>query len=107
MGLTLGSEREWPLDIIMTAGQKRLTVFIRLRSQQNYSDCSVEEPSGWSIVLTGLIKLVRDPGELSQLDALRLPAWGATEFDRYLSLRPDVVSGRRIADVSRPAALAR
>jgi nitroimidazol reductase NimA-like FMN-containing flavoprotein (pyridoxamine 5'-phosphate oxidase superfamily) len=70
-------------------------------------DIDMASRSGWSIVLTGLIKLVRDPGELAQLNALRLPAWGATEFDRYLSLRPDVVSGRRIAGFSHPTALAR
>jgi nitroimidazol reductase NimA-like FMN-containing flavoprotein (pyridoxamine 5'-phosphate oxidase superfamily) len=70
-------------------------------------DFDMSSRSGWSIVLTGLIRLVRDPGELGQLDALCLPAWGATEFDRYLSLRPDVISGRRIAGVSRPTALAR
>jgi nitroimidazol reductase NimA-like FMN-containing flavoprotein (pyridoxamine 5'-phosphate oxidase superfamily) len=69
-------------------------------------DIDMSSRSGWSIVLTGLIKLVRDPGELARLDALHLPAWGATEFDRYLSLRPDVVSGRQIAGLSRRAALA-
>ncbi len=70
-------------------------------------DIDMASRSGWSVVLTGLIRLVRDPGELAQLHALRLPAWGATEFDRYLALRPDVVSGRRIAGFSRPTALAR
>lgn len=70
-------------------------------------DIDMASRSGWSIVLTGVIRLVRDPDELVRLDELQLAAWGATEFDSYLSLRPDVVSGRRIAGVSRPEALAR
>ncbi|MDQ1496651.1 MAG: hypothetical protein QOG69_3134 [Actinomycetota bacterium] len=64
-------------------------------------DIDPSSRSGWSVVLTGLIRLVRDPVELRHLDALGLQAWGATEFDRYLRLRPDVISGRRIAGISR------
>jgi uncharacterized protein len=70
-------------------------------------DIDMASRSGWSVVLTGVIRLVRDPEELGHLDALRLPAWGATDFDSYLSLRPDVVSGRRIAGLNRPEVLAR
>ncbi len=70
-------------------------------------DIDMASRSGWSVVLTGVIRLVRDPDELAHLDELRLPAWGATDFDSYLSLRPDVVAGHRIAGVSRPGALAR
>jgi nitroimidazol reductase NimA-like FMN-containing flavoprotein (pyridoxamine 5'-phosphate oxidase superfamily) len=70
-------------------------------------DIDMASRSGWSVVLTGVIRLVRDSDELGQLDDLSLPAWGATDFDSYLSLRPDVVSGRRIAAISRPEVLAR
>lgn len=52
--------------------------------------------SGWSIVLTGSLELVEDPRELLRLEQIGLQSWAPSAHDRYLRLRPDMVSGRRI-----------
>lgn len=52
--------------------------------------------SGWSVVLTGMFELIKDEFEVRRLDALRLRSWAPSAHDRYLRLRPELVTGRRI-----------
>jgi nitroimidazol reductase NimA-like FMN-containing flavoprotein (pyridoxamine 5'-phosphate oxidase superfamily) len=52
--------------------------------------------SGWSVVLTGCFELVDEPDEVRRLDDLDLRSWAPSAHDRYLKLRPDLVTGRRI-----------
>ncbi len=56
--------------------------------------------SGWSVVLTGFLQLVEDPVDVARLERMGLRSWAPTAHDRYVRLRPDLVTGRRI-----PAAL--
>jgi len=69
--------------------------------------------SGWSVVLTGRFHLVDDTDEVRRLDGLGLRSWAPTAHDRYLKLRPDLVTGRRVpsgrlsSDGALDAALAR
>ena len=52
--------------------------------------------SGWSVVLTGFLQLVDDPTDFERLERLGLRSWAPSAHDRYLRLRPDLVTGRRI-----------
>ena len=68
-------------------------------------DIDPQTRSGWSVVLTGFAQLVDDPTEVRHLDALGLRSWAPAAADRYIRLRPDLVTGRRIAAaVAAPAA---
>jgi hypothetical protein len=51
---------------------------------------------GWSVVVTGRAELVDDSIDNLRLDGLGLQSWSPAPTDRYLRLRADVVSGRRV-----------
>lgn len=52
--------------------------------------------SGWSVVLTGFLQLIEEPAEAERLERLGLRSWAPSAHDRYLRLRSDLVTGRRI-----------
>lgn len=54
--------------------------------------------SGWSVVLTGMFELVDDAFDMRRLEGLGLHSWAPSAHDRYLRLRPELVTGRRIPD---------
>lgn len=58
--------------------------------------------SGWSVVVTGLLKAVRDAIEVAHLDRLGLRSWVPAERDRYLRLPPELVTGRRVRRAPQP-----
>ena len=62
--------------------------------------------SGWSVVLTGRFDLVEDAAELAHLESLGLESWVPTPTDRYLRMRPDIISGRLIPKAAVPCASA-
>ena len=47
---------------------------------------------GWSVVVTGIARLVRDPGELARYRQALLP-WVDREMDQVIRIQPDVVTG--------------
>ncbi|MER7542921.1 pyridoxamine 5'-phosphate oxidase family protein [Actinomadura sp.] len=53
--------------------------------------------TGWSVVAVGRARRVTDPREITVLDALPLRTWAPVERDTYIRVRPEVVTGRRIA----------
>jgi nitroimidazol reductase NimA-like FMN-containing flavoprotein (pyridoxamine 5'-phosphate oxidase superfamily) len=59
---------------------------------------SVDKPSrsGWSVMVQGQAKAVRDPGELAVLHALPLDFWAVGDKPDFVRIVPTVVSGRRI-----------
>ena len=59
-------------------------------------DIDAASRSGWSVVLTGYLQLVEDPTDVERLESLGLRSWAPSAHDRYLRLRPDLVTGRRI-----------
>ena len=50
---------------------------------------------GWSVVVTGIARLVRDPGELARYRQALLP-WVDREMDQVIRIQPDVVTGFRL-----------
>ena len=47
---------------------------------------------GWSVVVTGIARLVRDPAELARYREALLP-WVDREMDQVIRIQPDVVTG--------------
>jgi uncharacterized protein len=52
--------------------------------------------TGWSVTLVGRAQSVRDPVEEARLARLPLRTWAPGERDRFIRIRPEHVSGRRI-----------
>jgi nitroimidazol reductase NimA-like FMN-containing flavoprotein (pyridoxamine 5'-phosphate oxidase superfamily) len=52
--------------------------------------------SGWSVTLVGRAETVRDPVEYARLDRLRLRSWAPGNRHRFIRIRPEFVSGRRL-----------
>jgi uncharacterized protein len=56
----------------------------------------VVDRSGWSVVVTGRVELIDEANEVARLDAWHLQTWQASTTDRYLRLRPEMVSGHHL-----------
>ena len=52
--------------------------------------------SGWSVVVTGRVQLIDDADEVARLDAWHLQTWQPALSDRYLRLRPEMISGQQL-----------
>jgi nitroimidazol reductase NimA-like FMN-containing flavoprotein (pyridoxamine 5'-phosphate oxidase superfamily) len=59
------------------------------------------EPSwqiGWSVVVRGQAHLVTNPEELQRLHSLPLLPWAAGDKEHYVSIKTELISGRRLSD---------
>jgi len=52
--------------------------------------------SGWSVVVTGVARVIDDPFEVRRLTQLGVPRWAPFDAARFVSLPTDRVSGRRL-----------
>lgn len=52
--------------------------------------------TGWSVMIIGRARPVTDPARLAALHALPLISWAPGEHDRFITIRPELISGRRI-----------
>jgi nitroimidazol reductase NimA-like FMN-containing flavoprotein (pyridoxamine 5'-phosphate oxidase superfamily) len=53
---------------------------------------------GWSVTVVGRAEVVRDPQEAARLTRLPLRAWAPADRDRFIRIRPEYITGRRIPD---------
>jgi nitroimidazol reductase NimA-like FMN-containing flavoprotein (pyridoxamine 5'-phosphate oxidase superfamily) len=53
--------------------------------------------SGWSVLAIGRSSIVIDEREQAALDQLEITPWAGGERNRYVRLRPELISGRRLA----------
>jgi transcriptional regulator with XRE-family HTH domain len=51
---------------------------------------------GWSVLLSGSARVIRDPGELERAKALAIQPWAGAHLDTYVRLVPAQITGRRI-----------
>jgi nitroimidazol reductase NimA-like FMN-containing flavoprotein (pyridoxamine 5'-phosphate oxidase superfamily) len=51
---------------------------------------------GWSVLMTGSLRLVDDPDERARLDDLGIEPWAGGDRDVFLRLVPFEMSGRRV-----------
>ena len=59
-------------------------------------DAAEATRTGWSVVVRGSLGEVTDPGDLERLRAMPLYPWAPGEKARYVCVRPNSVTGRRI-----------
>ncbi|MEV1248724.1 pyridoxamine 5'-phosphate oxidase family protein [Nonomuraea sp. NPDC050022] len=52
----------------------------------------VEEHLGWSVVVTGVARLVKDPAEAARYKDIFHP-WVAGEMDQVIRIRPEIITG--------------
>ena len=50
---------------------------------------------GWSVVVTGVARLIRDPAELARYQEALIP-WVDREMDQVIRIHPEVVTGFRL-----------
>jgi len=50
---------------------------------------------GWSVVVTGTAKLIRDPQQVAQYERLLRP-WAIGEMDQVIRIRPEMITGFRL-----------
>jgi nitroimidazol reductase NimA-like FMN-containing flavoprotein (pyridoxamine 5'-phosphate oxidase superfamily) len=54
------------------------------------------EQTGWSVNIIGPAEEVVHPDELRRVQALDLPAWAGEVRDRYVRIRTEEITGRRL-----------
>jgi uncharacterized protein len=53
---------------------------------------------GWSVVVRGQAHVVSDPEELKRVRQLPLLPWAEGDKEHYVSIKAELVSGRRLSD---------
>lgn len=51
--------------------------------------------TGWSVIATGMARLVRDPAAITRYEQLLEP-WAAGQMDYVIAVRPQVITGIRL-----------
>lgn len=57
---------------------------------------------GWSVVITGIAQPVENADEIDRVDSYGLPQWAPVPEPRLVAISTDVISGRRLCQVSEP-----
>lgn len=52
--------------------------------------------TGWSVIVTGMARLIRDPAAVSRYEKLLQP-WAEGQMDYVIAITPQVVTGLRLA----------
>lgn len=60
-------------------------------------DIDPETHLGWSVIVTGYARLVRDPGDLARYQGM-LEAWVDQTMDSVVRVNPSMVTGFRLID---------
>ncbi len=59
-------------------------------------DVDVAWKEGWSVLVRGQAEEVTDPAELERVQALPLQPWARGTRDRFVRIRPETITGRRL-----------
>ena len=59
-------------------------------------DVDAETETGWSVVVTGTARVLRDTTDLVRLDAVPAVSWAGPDHHTAVCITPGQVSGRRI-----------
>lgn len=62
-------------------------------------ELDVEQRLGWSVVVTGVARLVRDQGEVAHYKDILRP-WVAGEMDQVIRIRPEIITGYELVPAS-------
>jgi nitroimidazol reductase NimA-like FMN-containing flavoprotein (pyridoxamine 5'-phosphate oxidase superfamily) len=59
-------------------------------------DLDLVQHTGWSVIATGMATLVRDPAVIARYEQA-LESWVEPEMDCVIAIRPQVITGMRVA----------
>ncbi len=82
-------------------GEKLIAAALQRTVAFEIDDYSVATRSGWSVDVVGTAEEIVHPDELARAEALGLEPWAGDVRDRFVRIRTEEVSGRRIAPVGR------
>ncbi len=83
--------------VIRTARDSRLAAAVNNAVVAfEVDDFDVAARAGWSVIVTGRARLVRDPVELTRVQALPLEVWAGGPRTEFIRIAPEIVSGRRV-----------
>jgi nitroimidazol reductase NimA-like FMN-containing flavoprotein (pyridoxamine 5'-phosphate oxidase superfamily) len=77
-------------------GEKLIAAVLGRTVAFEVDDFDVTATTGWSVVVLGAAEEVTDREELARLQELDLHPWAGELRDRFVRIRTDEVSGRRI-----------
>lgn len=80
-----------PASRLATAASDTIVAF-------EIDDIDTEAGRGWSVVTVGPARRATDPAEIARLSALPLRSWAPGERDRFIVIRPQLITGRRIPE---------
>ncbi|HEX9889059.1 MAG TPA: pyridoxamine 5'-phosphate oxidase family protein [Nitriliruptorales bacterium] len=80
-----------------TFGAKLHAAAVEKPASFEVDEFDAETRTGWSVIATGTAEQVLDDDEIAELEELDLEPWAnAADRDRWVRLRPNEVTGRRI-----------
>jgi hypothetical protein len=83
--------------VVRTATGSKLAAAVRQAVVAfEVDDFDAEARTGWSVVVVGRARLISGGPELAALRALPLDPWAPGARDRFVRIRPELISGRRI-----------
>jgi nitroimidazol reductase NimA-like FMN-containing flavoprotein (pyridoxamine 5'-phosphate oxidase superfamily) len=78
-------------------GAKLIAAALNSRVVFEIDHVETERHGGWSVDVVGTAEEIVHPRELARAEALGLPCWAGEVRDRYVRIRTEQVTGRRIA----------
>jgi nitroimidazol reductase NimA-like FMN-containing flavoprotein (pyridoxamine 5'-phosphate oxidase superfamily) len=51
--------------------------------------------TGWSVIVTGMARLVRDPAAVTRYEQMLEP-WAAGQMDHVIAIKPQIIAGIRL-----------
>ena len=82
-------------------GEKLIAAALQREVVFEIDSFDVAARTGWSVNVVGLAEEIEDPGERARAEALGLEPWAGEIRNRYVRIRPQEISGRRIAASAR------
>ncbi len=83
--------------IRMAPGSKLHAVLRSARAAFEIDGLDPKGRLGWSVIVVGVSEEITNASELRRIDVLGLEPWAPGRKDHWIRIRPNVVSGRRIA----------
>ena len=77
-------------------GEKLIAAALHRMVAFEVDDYDLDEATGWSVAVVGTAEEILHPQELAQACALPLPPWASEVRDRYVRIRAEEVTGRRL-----------
>jgi uncharacterized protein len=78
-------------------GEKLIAATLRRTVAFEIDEYDAETHNGWSVDVIGTAEEILHPDELARARALDLPAYAGEARDRFVRIRAEIITGRRLA----------